>query len=322
MRGWRRFAAALCAGAFLSVPAAHALDRITAGAVGSPTGTMWPYFIAMDKGFLTEAGVELDLVYAPTAPGILQQLAAGSLDIVATTGLPEPIHAVDKGAPVAVVRILGQVPPYVILAKPTIATIGDLKGKTVALGGLADINMIYFERVLAGNGLKPGDCDIVVIGATGARLSALQSGAVDATMLVPPFSFRGEEAGFRNLALVMDYAKDLPFTGIEVSVPWASTHGAEIRHFLGAVDRAVAWFDDEANRQEAIGIFSRYAKQDAKDAAESYDFFRKIDFFARTDAVSRAQLRALVKDMQATGDVGPTMTVDRLALPGLTRLVE
>src|SRR4051812_7744247 len=187
MRPIMLLAAILCA--FVAHPA-HALERIIIGTVGAPSGGQWPYLIGMKKGFFAAAGLELDVIYVPSAPGLIQQLVAGSLEAVATSGLVEPILAVEKGAPVAVIRIIGQVPPYALIARPGIASLKDLKGKTISLGGLTDITRVYFDRMMEPNGLKIGDYDIVVAGATGARFVALKSGAVDAAILLPPLSFQ------------------------------------------------------------------------------------------------------------------------------------
>ena len=67
-------------------PTARA-EKIQAGAVGGPTATMWLFYVGFDQGFFKKHDVDLDIIFAPTAPGILQQLTAGSLDIVATTGI-------------------------------------------------------------------------------------------------------------------------------------------------------------------------------------------------------------------------------------------
>src|SRR5439155_11676493 len=113
----------------------------------------------------------------------IQQLAAGSLNISPSAGLVDPIRAIEKGAALAIVRILLQAPPYALLAKPTVKSIADLKGKTIIIGGAKDITRIFVERMLAAKGLKAGDYDFVFAGATSARFSALQAGAVDAAIL-------------------------------------------------------------------------------------------------------------------------------------------
>src|SRR5271168_3713533 len=214
--------------------------------IGAANAVGWPWYIGIAKGFFADAGITLDIVYVPTASGLVQQVSAGSLDIVADVGVVEPIHAVEKGAPVALLRIIGQVSAYAMMAKPSIASIKDLKGKTICIGGLADINRVYLDRIMTANGLHDGDYDITVVGNTAGRYAALKSGAVDATMLQPPVNFFAEDAGFRNVAMIMDYAKDLPFSGTDVSLAYAAKHRETLARLIGALDTSIAWFNDSS----------------------------------------------------------------------------
>jgi ABC-type nitrate/sulfonate/bicarbonate transport system substrate-binding protein len=303
-------------------PTARA-EKIEAGAVGGPTATMWLFYVGFDEGFFKKHDVDLDIIFAPTAPGILQQLTAGSLDIVATTGTAEPIHAVDKGANnIAIARIIGLNSPYALEAKPTINSIKDLKGKTVVLGGLVDITAIYWSRMSTANGLKKGDVDITVIGATAGRFAALKSGTVDATMVLPPFNFLAEAGGFKNIGLVIDYVKDYPFTGLEVSKPWASAHMDLAKRLLAALDESAAWFYAPDNRDALIQMGMKNFKIDEKDAEQSLDFLRKIQYFAPTSAVSRKGLDSLIQVMRESGDVSNPIKAQDLIMPGLTELTE
>jgi len=322
--GMGRLAALIVAGTLLlHGSAARALDKVNAGAVGGPTGTMWLFYVGFDKGFFAKAGIDLDLVFAHTAPGIMQQLTAGSLDIVATTGVAEPIHAVDKGATnVAIARIIGQNSPYSMEAKPSVSSIKDLKGKTIALGGLVDITAIYWNAMAAANGLKAGDVDIVVIGATAGRFAALKSGTVDATMVLPPFSFLAEAGGFKNIGLVIDYVKDVPFTGLEVSKPWAEKHLQLAKRLLKALDESAAWFYVPEHRQELIDMGVKDFHVDQKESALSLDFLRKIQYFAPTSKVPAKGIDKLIAVMRASHDVTGSVSAKKLAMPGLTELVE
>ena len=65
---------------FLALPA-YAADTVETGAIGSPSGSLWPIYIGESKGFFATAGVDIDLIFAPSTSGVIQQLAAGSLDI-------------------------------------------------------------------------------------------------------------------------------------------------------------------------------------------------------------------------------------------------
>src|SRR6516225_1285879 len=78
-------------------------------------------------------------------------LTAGSIDLALSTVLADPIRAIDKGSPIASVRIEMQAPPYTLLAKPAIKQWADLKGKTISIGGPKDITRIYLERMAGPN---------------------------------------------------------------------------------------------------------------------------------------------------------------------------
>src|SRR6185295_16994067 len=130
----------------LSPTAAQAAERVVTGVLGSYTSGVWPFLIGMRKGFFDRHNIKPDIIFAPTAPGLVQQLAAGSLDIVAVNGLVEPLHAVEKGAPVAIMRIIGETPNYVMIGRKGISDLKSLKGKKIAIGGLRDINKVFLDR--------------------------------------------------------------------------------------------------------------------------------------------------------------------------------
>src|SRR5204862_3148693 len=107
-------------------------------------------------------------------------LPPGSLNMTNNSGLVDPIRANEKGAPVAILRVEIQRPPYALMAKPVIKSPADIKGKLVSVGGPKDITRIYVEQTLDRRGVKPGDYDLAYAGATSARFAALSSGGVDA----------------------------------------------------------------------------------------------------------------------------------------------
>ena len=69
------------------------------------------------KGFFEAANLKLDLVYVQSSANLVQQLAAGSLDITMSTGLVDPIRAISQKASLAIVRFEMHAPPYAISAK-------------------------------------------------------------------------------------------------------------------------------------------------------------------------------------------------------------
>src|ERR1700722_17564040 len=181
------------------MPAAVADETITMVTTGKGSAQQWSIFIAVAKGYMAENGVTLDVVAAQSTAAAVQQLVGGSANL-ASGGLTDPLLAIDKGAKIALLRVETQVAPYSLWAKPAIKSIADLRGKLISIGGPKDITRIYLERTLIPNGVKPGEYDMIFAGTTAARFAALSSGAVDAALFVPPFSFKAKSIGFSHLS--------------------------------------------------------------------------------------------------------------------------
>ena len=316
-----RIFAALLVGPFaLHAPAAHAVDTVIVGAVGSSSANAWPVHIGVQKGFFAKAGINVDFVFAQSNAAVVQQLAAGSTNIATNAGLVDPIRAIDKGAPIAIVRIEIQAPPYALLAKPAIKAMTDLKGKTVMVGGAKDITRIFVDRMLQTAGLKSDEFDLVYAGATNARFSALQSGAVDAAILTAPFNFYAESAGFSNLGFTFDYVKDMPFAGMAVNRTWAAANPGLAKRFVDVFVESITWFEDATNRDEAVKMMIDISKLKKEDVERAYDFLREKKLFEPTGKVSRAKLQSVVDALRELGDVQGQLAIDRLILPGVTAL--
>lgn len=313
----RRLVAAIAA-LWLSAPIAGAADRFEAGLLGSPNSAGWIWYIAEAEGFFAKANLEPDIIYVPTPSGLMQQLAAGSLDVV-EIGVVEPIHAIARGAPVAILRIMGAVPPYEMVAD--VPTVKELKGKTVVIGGLVDINRVYLERIMKANGLHDGDYDITTVGNTPGRFAALKSGSADATMLAAPFNFFAEAAGFHNVGLILDYARDLPFGSTDVSLAYAKDHRDALQRLLAVLEESSAWFNDTDNRTAAVDVLLKVMNSDRRDeAVKSYDYMRRIGYFEPKGFVSRRSIAAVEAEMSAIGDSANDVAFEKLVLPDLTKV--
>ncbi|MGH7087287.1 MAG: ABC transporter substrate-binding protein [Stellaceae bacterium] len=317
----RTLIAAAMGAALAAAAPAHALEKITTGLIGSPNTGGWPFYIGVSEGFFAKAGIEPQFVYVPTAPGLVQQLVGGSLDVVGNIGVVEPIHAVAKGAKIAILRMTEGTTPYEMVAQPSIKSIKELKGKTICIGGLMDINRVYLERIMQANGLKDSDYDLLIIGNTAQRYAALKSGTVAATMLVPPTSFFANKEGYSNLGLIKDYAKDIPMGSADVSIAWADAHRDAAKELVKVLDQSIAWFYDEKNRDKAIDILTKLSHADRNQVAESYDFVHKIGMYEKGEGVSRTNLQHLIDAMKSIGDLkGTPVKPEQLVIAGLTPL--
>jgi NitT/TauT family transport system substrate-binding protein len=303
-------------------PESEAGERVVVGVTGTPNALAWPFYIAMEKGFFTVQDINIDRIFAPSSAAMMLQLAAGALDITVEGAFVDTIRGIEKGAPISIVRILVQTPPYELLAKPSIRDLKELKGKTISIGGAKDVTRIYLDRMLEPNGIKDSEVDLVFAGASSARLAALQSGAVDAAILTAPFNFYAATAGFNIVGRTADYVTDLPQNGTVVNRNWAAAHVSTLEKFLSAFNKGVAWFGDDRNREEAINILVVTGNLKPEEVAKSYEFFRKGGFFEPTGSVSRAKLRAVANVLVSLGDLPNGINVDQLLLPGVTKATD
>jgi NitT/TauT family transport system substrate-binding protein len=304
----------------LAVSSVHAADTVTIGTVGSPSANLWPLFIGMEKGFYAAENIKPDVVYIPSSAAVIQQLSAGSLDMTMSTGIVDPIRAIDQGAALALARFEVQVPPYALLAKPSIKSLKDLKGKVISVGGPKDITRLYVDRMLAPQGLKAGDFDYVYAGATTARAQALLGGAVDAAILLPPSNFQVQSQGYNDLGLAMQYAPELAFSGTVVNKAWAGRNADVLKRVLAAQSKSTDYFYDPNNRAEAVNILVKVSGQKPEDVEKSYDFFIRNNLFDRSGKISRVKMNALIEALVGLGDVKAPGNIERFLLPGVAQL--
>ena len=301
--------AALCCALFLLGSTAQAADKVIAGSLGGQA-PLWAIYVAVHKGFFAAEDLDVELNFAQSGAAVTQQLTGGSLDVALSVGITDPIRAIDKGAPLA------------LIGKPGLKSIADLKGKIISVGADNDITTVYFEKMMAANGFKKGDYDTLPAGVAAARFAALKAGVVDAAIVLPPLNFQAAAQGFATLGLAADYVKDIPFTGMAVHRRWATANLPAAKRILVAIDKSIAWLADPANRGEAVELLVKVARSSKEDAEASYDYLRRIEFFEPSSRVSRMKLRNLIAMEQSAKTVDASLTADRLAMPGLTELTD
>ena len=119
------------------VPWLHAFVPVAADI--SHVAALWAIYVAVHKGFFAREDLDLELNFAQSGAAVTQQLTGGSLDVALSVGITDPIRAIEKGAPLALVRVMGNSPPYVLIGKPGLKSITDLKGKIISVGADNDI---------------------------------------------------------------------------------------------------------------------------------------------------------------------------------------
>lgn len=292
--------AGMAAASMAGAAPAHAQTKVVEGYV-SEGALQWPEYVAKEKGWFEANKINLDML--SVGGGAAQQLAAGALNI-GYSGFPDFIRATNQGAHIKIVINGVNTPPYAVYAKPAIKNVAGLKGKTISIGGVKDVTLIYLKAMLASAHLKAADADFIYAKATPDRFAALVSGGADAAILYPPFTFRARGAGFTYLGDIDQYVKDMPFTVWAANTDWASKNRDALLGYIRAYSRAVAWLYDNKNKDEAVGLLVKYSKAQPKDAADTYDYFiNQIHAFSANGLVSDKGYQQMADALVEFGDL-------------------
>lgn len=261
----------LVAGLVAAPAHAQAKKPVKAGQV-APIALFWPDFIAQKKGFYTAEGLDVDSIFVGSVAASVQQTIAGSLDVAFTTA-ETVIRATDKGADLVMLGETVAKWPYSFMAAKDVKTPQDLKGKKVILSTPKQDLTIIWNQWLRENGMKPEDVDQVFDGATPNRYAALANGAVQAAIVSQPFDFRAIKEGYTQLLDTSFMKQKYSFVVIAARKKWVQDNPDTAAAFVRAVGKAIDWWYDPKNKDEAIDILQQVSKQDRALITQTYEYY-------------------------------------------------
>jgi NitT/TauT family transport system substrate-binding protein len=268
----------------------------------SGTALSLAHYVATERKYYEAEDLKVDAVMAGAAVGVLQQLAAGSLNI-AQAATDQSLRAILRGAPIRIVGGATANAPFRLVAAKSIKGWSDLRGRTISVGGLTDVTL-YFLRVMARkNGLADQDYDLLYGGGTPNRFAQLVSGAVAAAMLTNPVDFSALEQGFVDLGSVPQYLPNWAQNNILTDTRWAKQHRALLVGFLRAHVRATKYIYAPGNRDDVIAILAKYTRTTPQVATATYDLYIRQQVIAREAALFEDGIKANFDALIAMGDL-------------------
>src|ERR1700689_3211103 len=195
----------VCGGplAAATVPWAQPLQKITIN-YPNRSGSNWPLFLAKEGGYYQKYGLDVNLVFGVHPAGIAM-IVSGEAAMTAYT-LEQSMQAASKDGSLIALGSPFKKSLFALMAQKKVASIRDLKGKTIGVSQIGDAPYNYTVGLIGKAGLTPRDVEWVPVGSeVSAGAAALNSGRVDATMLTAPVYFKFEEQGYKNLGNISDY---------------------------------------------------------------------------------------------------------------------
>jgi NitT/TauT family transport system substrate-binding protein len=167
---------------------ARALDKVTVAV--NPVSSALPYFVAVDRGYFKDAGIETDMKRIAVPTLAISGMVAGQIDAVAVILAIDAANAnLKKPGVITFIALNAQSTKYrmeqfVVRKGYEAKTLADLKGARIASApGLGNITLA--KAALAKAGLKDGDYTLDQL-EMAQHINVLKSGQYDAAYTLEP----------------------------------------------------------------------------------------------------------------------------------------
>lgn len=210
--------------------------------------SMLPALYAQDKGYFSEAGLDVEFVAVQTGPAVVSAVASGEADIGYAAPVP-PINGRLNGVPVKMFLQLSQeLAPdktytWLVASKASgIADLAGVKGKKIGFNANGGLCELMWRDHLASVGLTIDDVVPVVLPFP-EQEAALQQGNLDATCTINPFhvSMLGNaELGVTMLATgtLADLSQPLMNDALFATDDWLAANGETAKTVARVMDKA------------------------------------------------------------------------------------
>lgn len=275
---------------------AAATERVTVSHSIRGGLSIGPLLYGIDRGFYRAEGI--DLLYLSIRADLgIKALLAGEVDYIYSAGTA--VRAAVRGVPVKALSFDFYKVFHSLMARPEIKSAADLRGKKVAVssfGATADLSARVALRAIGIDPVK--DVTILALGPDAIRYAALQSGAVQASIMPLPWNVRMKKEGYRELF----YAGKVfhqPLTGLMTTTDKIEKNPDQVRRTLRAFVRSSKALRDE--KKEFLAFVEKKLNVAPDVAAEAYEYL--VDAMSQDGRVDDALLQTMVDEERKLASV-------------------
>jgi NitT/TauT family transport system substrate-binding protein len=266
---------------------ALAAEKINLGALRLTSHA--PTYIAFERGYFTEAGIEIELKFFEAAQPMSVAIASGDVDFGVTAITGGLISLAEKGAIKVIGGALAEAPGIqgaVILASNEAYAAGltepsKLAGRSFGITTAGSSFHYMLSRIAAASHIPMDGITMKPLQKVGAIIGALSSGQIDAWVIQPsiadPLIAKGAA---RKIGDFNAYDPDYQVTTVFTSTRNATDRRAETAAFLKALARGVAdynaaFVDRTASAADTAMLAALVHKYVDRDVPEA-DFARTL----------------------------------------------
>ncbi|TMA93404.1 MAG: ABC transporter substrate-binding protein [Deltaproteobacteria bacterium] len=239
---------------------------------GGTAGYQLPLWVNKEFGFSKKHGVDLEIILIQAGSPNIQALLGGSLQLTQTAASSAVIGAT-QGAPVVIVATLENKLPMLLISRPEIKEPQQLRGKVIGINRFGGSNDAAVLMAIKAWKMEPKDISMLQTGGTSARMAALISKKVDATVQSYPEIYQARKLGMNVLADIGDFGYYTNTSNI-VTRAYLQQNRAAIKGFIKGQIESMHYV--KTNKEGSLKILRKHLQITDSEAVEgTYEFFAK-----------------------------------------------
>ena len=291
----------------ISVRSIAAQERITLGLTTRNGSTSLPYVVAEEKGFFKAEGLNA-LVVIMQNQVVVNGVLSRHVDYGGT--FSNFVGAAMSGAPARIVMSVMDGADHFLVTSPNIKRVEDLKGKTFGISSFGGTPHSEAVAILRKYGLNPEkDVTFLQVGGSSARYLSLESGAIQAAMIVPPFNHLAKKRGFNQL-LGFNDIMSMPVGGLAVHTQKMKEKPDEIVKMIRALIKSLEFI--RTRKADILAIIDK--QWGVKEADVREDMYREmLGLFSRTGIPSDEAMRNVIRLVRESRKNAPEVGITDVA---------
>ena len=212
-----------------------------------------PFYIARDKGYFKEEGVDVKLIIMENTSLKMGALMAGKIDAVASTADEFPIYMKPGNLLYYILAVDNSKGGDGIVSNKDIKTVADLKGKKVACE-VGSVSQFFLNALLREVNLTQNDIQMINMTATDAGVAFVAQRA-DAAVTWEPHLSQGASKEHGHILIDSSQRPGLIVDVVAVREETLKNREAELKAFVRAWQRALEFIEEDPN--EAYKIMAK-----------------------------------------------------------------
>ena len=212
-------------------------------------GGIVPLYVGQDAGIFKKRGLALEMIFIAGGSLSLQALIGNSLDLLLTGG-PPVVYARLSGARIKIIAGVTNLLPYMLMSTAPLKSPEQLKGKNIGIARFGSNTDYVVRLALARFGISPNEVNIVQVGGSQARLGAMTSGAIHATVLSPEQAFVAQKLGFNVLLDFIEKGIEFPHVNFVAREDYLASQAHIVKPLLAAYVESIRYY--KTHKEEGV----------------------------------------------------------------------